>query len=42
MKVEQYEAVSKDGTKIPYFVFMPKGFKAEAAIPHVALRVRRL
>ena len=33
MKVEQYEAVSKDGTKIPYFVFMPKGFKAGQPYP---------
>ena len=30
MKVEQYEATSKDGTKIPYFVVMPKGFKRMA------------
>ena len=33
MKVEQREAVSKDGTKIPYFVFMPKGFKAGQPYP---------
>jgi prolyl oligopeptidase len=33
MKVEQYEAVSKDGTKIPYFAFMPKGFKAGQPYP---------
>lgn len=33
MKVEQYEAVSKDGTKIPYFVFEPKGFKAGTPYP---------
>lgn len=33
MKVEQYEAVSKDGTKIPYFVFVPKGFKPGTLYP---------
>lgn len=33
MKVDQYEAVSKDGTKIPYFIFMPKGFKADGTNP---------
>lgn len=33
MKVDQYEAVSKDGTKIPYFIFMPKGFKANGKNP---------
>ena len=33
MKVAQYEAVSKDGTKIPYFIFMPKGYKADGKNP---------
>jgi prolyl oligopeptidase len=33
MEVVQYEATSKDGTKIPYFVFMPKGFEATGANP---------
>ncbi len=33
MTVDQYEAVSKDGTKIPYFIFMPKGFKAGQPYP---------
>jgi prolyl oligopeptidase len=33
MKVDQHEAVSKDGTKIPYFVFVPKGFKAGEPYP---------
>jgi len=33
MKVEQYEATSKDGTKIPYFIFMPKDFAANGANP---------
>jgi prolyl oligopeptidase len=33
MKVEQYEATSKDGTKIPYFVVTPKGFKANGTAP---------
>ena len=35
MKVEQYEATSKDGTKIPYFIFMPKDFTANGANPTV-------
>jgi prolyl oligopeptidase len=33
MKVDQYEAVSRDGTSIPYFIFMPKGFKANGTNP---------
>ncbi len=33
MKVDQYEATSKDGTKIPYFIFMPKGYKADGKNP---------
>ncbi len=33
MKVEQYEATSKDGTKIPYFLVTPKGFKADGQNP---------
>jgi len=33
MSVAQFEAISKDGTKIPYFVFMPKGFEANGANP---------
>ena len=33
MKVEQYEATSKDGTKIPYFLVTPKGFKASGENP---------
>ncbi len=35
MAVKQYEATSKDGTKIPYFVFMPKGFTANGKNPTV-------
>jgi prolyl oligopeptidase len=35
MSVAQYEATSSDGTKIPYFVFMPKGFEADGANPTV-------
>jgi len=31
MEVAQYEATSKDGTKIPYFVFMPRDFEANGA-----------
>ena len=33
VKTEQFEAVSKDGTKIPYFVVTPKGFKADGKAP---------
>jgi prolyl oligopeptidase len=33
MKVDQYQATSKDGTKIPYFVVTPKGFKADGSAP---------
>jgi len=33
MSVEQFEAPSVDGTKIPYFVFRPKGFKADGSFP---------
>jgi prolyl oligopeptidase len=33
MTIEQYEATSKDGTKIPYFVVLPKGFKADGNAP---------
>lgn len=33
MKVEQYQATSKDGTKIPYFLVTPKGFKADGSAP---------
>jgi prolyl oligopeptidase len=31
--VEQYEATSVDGTKVPYFVFKPKEFEANGANP---------
>ncbi len=33
MRTEQYEATSKDGTKIPYFVVLPKSFKADGNAP---------
>jgi prolyl oligopeptidase len=33
MKVDQYEATSADGTKIPYFIVMPKGFQANGTYP---------
>ena len=33
MAVAQYEATSKDGTKIPYFVVTPKGFTADGTAP---------
>ncbi len=35
MKVAQYEATSKDGTQIPYFVVTPKGFTADGTAPTV-------
>jgi len=35
MTVAQNQAKSKDGTMIPYFVFMPKGFEADGANPTV-------
>ena len=35
MTVEQHEATSKDGTKIPYFLVLPKGFKADGNTPTV-------
>ena len=31
--VQQLEAVSKDGTRIPYFLVTPRGFKADGAAP---------
>jgi prolyl oligopeptidase len=31
MTVAQHEATSSDGTKIPYFIFMPKNFEANGA-----------
>lgn len=33
MNVTQHEATSRDGTRIPYFVVAPKGFKAEGKTP---------
>lgn len=33
MSVTQYEATSADGTRIPYFVFMPADFEADGANP---------
>jgi prolyl oligopeptidase len=33
MNVLQYEATSKDGTKIPYFLVTPKGFVADGTAP---------
>jgi prolyl oligopeptidase len=35
MDAFQYEATSKDGTKIPYFVVTPKGFTADGTAPTV-------
>ena len=31
--IDQFEAVSKDGTKIPYFVVRPKGMKFDGSTP---------
>jgi prolyl oligopeptidase len=33
MAVEQHEAISKDGTRIPYFIVKPKGMKADGSTP---------
>ncbi|MBU8869692.1 MAG: prolyl oligopeptidase family serine peptidase [Gemmatimonadales bacterium] len=33
MKVDQYEATSADGTKIPYFIFTPKDYQANGKNP---------
>jgi prolyl oligopeptidase len=33
IQVTQHEATSKDGTKIPYFLIVPKGFKANGKAP---------
>ena len=33
MTVVQHEATSKDGTRIPYFAFLPDGFEADGASP---------
>ena len=33
MKVEQHFATSKDGTKVPYFLVLPKGFEANGQTP---------
>ena len=35
MKVVQYHAISKDGTRIPYFLLTPKGFEADGANPTI-------
>ncbi len=33
LKTEQFEATSRDGTKIPYFVVTPRGVKADGSAP---------
>ncbi len=33
MTVEQHEATSADGTRIPYFLFLPRGFVADGTRP---------
>jgi prolyl oligopeptidase len=33
MTVEQHFATSKDGTKVPYFLVLPKGFEADGTTP---------
>jgi prolyl oligopeptidase len=35
MKAEQHEAISADGTKIPYFLVSPEGFVADGTAPTV-------
>jgi prolyl oligopeptidase len=35
MRVEQYETASEDGTKIPYFAVLPKGFEADGTSPTI-------
>ena len=40
--VEQYEATSKDGTKVPYFVVRQKDLKLDGTEPDAALRLWRL
>ena len=40
--VEQFDAVSKDGTRVPYFVVHPKGMKYDGTNPDSSLRLRRL
>ena len=34
-EVEQHEATSKDGTKVPYFIVHPKGMKLDGANPTI-------
>lgn len=33
MSVQQHFATSRDGTRVPYFVMLPKGFEADGATP---------
>ena len=33
MTAEQYFATSRDGTRVPYFVVLPKGFEADGTTP---------
>ncbi len=33
IRTEQFEAASKDGTKIPYFVVRPKGARSDGTVP---------
>jgi prolyl oligopeptidase len=33
MQIRQHETTSRDGTKIPYFLVTPKGFKADGTAP---------
>jgi prolyl oligopeptidase len=35
MQVAQHDAISKDGTRIPYFLFTPNGFNADGKNPTV-------
>ena len=35
LKVEQFEATSKDGTRVPYFAVMPQGLKLDGSNPTI-------
>ena len=40
--VDQREAVSKDGTHVPYFIVHPKNMRLDGSKPDAALRLRRI
>ena len=41
-QVSQHEAISKDGTRIPYFQVAPSDLKLDGSAPDAAVRLRRL